>query len=121
MTFCTFQTNTLIAVGSIVKKDDASILPNDNQTGSILVGVVTRSYSNEDNTQHFAEVHLGGGVAFAKLSSAWDGTFSPLIVNNDGVEASTSANQYHGYLMPDLPPVAKQAGDLVPIYWRGAI
>lgn len=121
MTFCTFKTSTLIPVGSIVKKDNDSILLNDNQVDSILVGVVTKSYSNEDDTEHYAEVHIGGGVTFAKLSNAWDGTFNRLIVNNDGVEPSANASKYHGYLIPQLPPVAKGAGDIVAIYWRGAM
>lgn len=121
MTFCTFETTNLIPAGTIVKKDGGSVLPNDNAVDSILVGVVTRSYSNDDSSQNFTEVHLGGGVTFAKLSSAWDGTFNRLIVNNDGVEASTSANEYHGYLIPELPSTPKVAGDIVAIYWRGAM
>lgn len=119
MTFCTFNTQTLIPAGTIVKKANSSVVANDGAADAVLVGVVIRSYSNEENTENFAEIHLGGGVTFAKLSSDWDGTFNLLSVNGDGVQSSTSG-EYHGYLIPELPPVSKNAGDIVPVYWRGA-
>ena len=119
--FCTFQTSTLIPVGTIVKKSGASVVANDNAVNSILAGVVVESYTNEDNTAFYASVHVGGGYAEAKLMSDWDGTFSYLTISADGVEPTVDSTALHGYLiMPSVVPVPKLAGDLVPIYWRGA-
>lgn len=119
MTFCTFQTTTLIQKGTVVKKNNTSVTPNDNASNSVLVGIVIRSYSNEENTKYFAQVHLGGGLTYAKLGISWDGTFNAIRVNGDAIEPAVNGD-YHGYLIPELPPIAKVAGDLVPIYWRGA-
>jgi hypothetical protein len=118
--FCTFQTSTLIPSGTVVKKSGSSVVAHDNAAGAILVGVVIESYTNEDNQLMYAEVHMGGGYTEAKLSSNWDGTFSYLTINNDGVQPTTDSGNLHGYLMPEIIPVPKVTGDIVPIYWRGA-
>jgi hypothetical protein len=92
----------------------------DNALDAILVGIVTRSYSNEENTKYYAEVHIGGGYTQAILGSTWDGTFSYLTLLNNTVIPTNEITNIHGYLINDIIPEQKNAGDLVPIYWRGA-
>ena len=118
--FCTFQTSTLIPSGTVVKKSGSSVIAHDNAADSILVGVVIESYTDEETSLMYAQIHMGGGYTEAKLAGDWDGTFSYLTINNDGVQPTTNSNDLHGYLMPQIVPVPKVIGDIVPIYWRGA-
>jgi hypothetical protein len=120
MTFCTYETTGLIEVGSIVKKNGSSVVLYDNASDAVLVGVVTRSYSNEESTQYYAEVHIGGGYTEAILGGSWDGTFNYLTILNNTVIPTNDTTNIHGYLINDIIPVPRTAGDLVPIYWRGA-
>lgn len=120
MTFCTFETTNLIQAGSIVKKNGASVTLYDNASDAVLVGVVTRSYSNEENTKYYAEVHIGGGYTQALLGADWNGTFSYLTILNNTVIPTNDTTNIHGYLINDITPLPRVVGDLVAIYWRGA-
>ena len=120
MAFCTFLTSSLLPVGSIVKKEGASVALHDGAAGSVLVGVVRRAYESEDATC-YAEVHLGGGVAEAQLSGVWDGLFSPLTVDGSGIRPALDGEPKHGYLIPKLSTAQHVAGDIVGIYWRGEV
>jgi len=53
--------------------------------------------------------------------SDWDGYWTPITVFNDGIKPANSNDQYHGYLIPNLPVTPKNSGDLVYIYWRGVV
>ena len=120
MAFCTFQTTTVIPVGSVVKANGSSIVLNDDAADSVLVGVVKATYDDEDGN-HYAQVHLGGGVVGATLSAAWDGLFCPITVDGSGIRPASTGDDRHGYLISQLPPVAKVSGDLAVIYWRGLV
>jgi hypothetical protein len=120
MAFCTFQTSTAIAVGSVVKADGASVVLNDDTAEALLVGVVKATYQDEDQN-NYVQVHLGGGVVEATLSANWDGLFCPITVDGSGVRPAASGEDYHGYLISQLPPVAKTTGEQAVIYWRGLV
>jgi hypothetical protein len=121
MTFCTFQTNTQIPEGIVVKQHNNTIINNTNASEGLIVGIVIKSYQDDENINTFSEVHLGGGVIKAKLTSDWDGYWTPITVFNDGIKPANSNDQYHGYLIPNLPVTPKNSGDLVYIYWRGVV
>ena len=44
-----------------------------------------------------------------------------LLVDGDKIKAAGGDDQFHGYLIPNLPPVPQTAGQLCAIYWRGVI
>tara|TARA_B100000902_G_C27146123_1_gene831199 strand:+ start:460 stop:822 length:363 start_codon:yes stop_codon:yes gene_type:complete len=120
MAFCTFKTENIISEGIVVKKNGSFVLPNDNSSDSLIVGIVTRSYQDEEGN-NYSEVHLGGGVVSSMLKEDWDGNWSPITVSEEGVKPASENEQYHGYLIPSLPITAKLSGEMVNIYWRGVV
>ena len=108
----------IIPVGTIVKKNGSFVLTNDNLSSNLIVGIVIRSYQDEDGYK-YSEVHLGGGVVQVILKNNWDGNWSPITVSEEGIKPASSSDKYHGYLIPSLPTIQKYPGDLVNIYWRG--
>ena len=120
MAFCTFKTENIIPEGTVVKKNGSLVSTNDNSTDSLIVGIVIRSYQAEDGN-NYSEVHLGGGVITSILKEDWDGNWHPLTIENNGIKPANTNDQYHGYLIPDLPTTTKLSGESVNIYWRGVI
>jgi hypothetical protein len=120
MAFCTFKTENIIPEGTVVKKNGSFVLPNDNSSDSLIVGIVTRSYQDEEGNR-YSEVHLGGGVVSSILKEDWDGIWNPLTIERNGIKPASTNDQYHGYLIPSLPTATKLSGEIVSIYWRGVV
>jgi len=121
MTFCTFETSSLLEVGKVVRQESDSIVYNDDTDLNKIVGIISDSYQDEDTSKFYAQVHMGGGVTYAVLSENWNGLWSPIAVHLNSIKPALSSESKHGYLIPSLPPVAKVAGESVAIYWRGVI
>ena len=121
MTFCTFETSALLEKGRIVQQDNSSVSYNDNTNQNKIVGIISDAYQDPETLKFYAKVHLGGGVTYAILDEDWPGLWSPLTVNNDKIKQAGNDDQFHGYLIPQLPPEAKSAGEVVAVYWRGII
>ena len=119
MAFCTFKTLSILEVGTIVKKNGELVEPFDNEDTSLIVGVVINSYQDNDTQICYASVQISSGVTSAKLKSSWNGEFYPLTVDNDLVKVANENDKYYGYLIPQIPQVAKEPGEIVTIYWRG--
>jgi len=121
MTFCTFETSSLLQVGKVVRQEADSVVYNDDTDLNKIVGIISSSYQDKDTFKFYAEVHMGGGVTYAVLSEDWNGLWSPLSVYLNNIKPALTSESKHGYLIPQLPPQAKTAGELVAIYWRGVI
>ena len=121
MTFCTFETSSLLEKGKVVQQTGSSVEYNTSTSQNRIVGIISDSYQDPDSLKYYAKVHLGGGVCYGIISSDWDGLWSPLTVDGDKIKAAGGDDQFHGYLIPQLPPVSALAGESVAIYWRGVI
>ena len=96
MTFCTFETSTLLESGRIVQQDNSGISYNDNTNQNRIVGIISDTYQDPDSLKYYAKVHLGGGVTYAVLSQDWNGLWSPLTVDGDKIKSAGGDDQFHG-------------------------
>ena len=110
MIYYTVTTSTQFTEGEAVQVSDIGVIETYT-TGDVL-GVVMSS-TEIDETSFATKIYsAGGGGVVMVLASSWNGAPSRFrFVSGGRIEPAATGGD--GWMIPDHPPVARNAGDIV--------
>lgn len=112
MIYYTINSDTQLTVGEAVELTDSGAKVTQLTSGT-PAGIVMSSVETGESTNIWAnKVYVaGGGGTNMVLSSSWDGTLTRFEYDGARVRPVTSGGV--GWLIPDYPATARNAGDVV--------